>query len=1045
MKSILRGLLLVMVCVFVSSMVAAQTTQPRIGWEESFKDISLWKMAIDHPKSGTPPTCEALDGKIKITTCVGALDKNMKRPDWPEWPLNPGSEFSSFAVQYDVDVYLDLYHYLVVRIPEKSVIFSLWINDKPTKVCYTTGIHSQDLKELGLSGKQKICLKGSFLNTSGSVTLQYLRLVSELSEEEKKGLIGAGMAFREEKLTSIPYHGLEEFNKRAGRPARTGKEGSEWLVYRDSSTNAEIWKMTDLDSNEFKVSFNCDGSAFSLYGRRAPGFDIFDFKSRAFIGVKGGCTDAAARFSSTEPESMIIAENTSLAKERNDRMARRIDIIRFNFRTGERSEIASFEPKTWVVQEFFSSPVSSKMLFGLRESPQVFLIDPSLPAGKRVREITLPTRLKGAGLFNNDTEIGWYNCYTYQGFLMNLSTGNTIAANRPSVGHAAGGPFSYIGTYGDLRIVVPNGLHPQTEETADEVKIFANYIKPLETDYGHISANGKWMITDGMGGDLSGQHVMVPLNDPAAVMRICKHNTSRNDWDTNTYGYSSPDATKFAWVSDQFGNGDIYFAVTGRPAAPSNFKCELSGGKAVLSWKAPEGMRELAGYRIYLSKESGRGFVPLNREPLKGNRFTWIPGGQGTDFFVVAAVEPSGIEGSFSDEISIQPKGVTSAPLTCFKEAEEAEGKAPARIVLNGEASGSRYLRIHHASGAEPENGRIVFKPVLNPGKYALWLLARAEDSPGNWALMNGNPATTAVSGKRFAWYKIPAFVDVKEYGAVSVELQSSTDGLALDRIAVSSDPAFNPGNEELTVPQAPMTELAAEATAQSVKLSWSPSKAQNIARYDIHCGGSDDPLSLGNGTIIGSTADCFFTDWGLKPATEYTYRVVAVDSRGNYSKAATLKVSTAAQPVQIISGEKTIDPAAPERITFTLDVKDEAPLMLWAKYRPAFVKDFAVGVEIDGNKAGNWKLRAPYRPMWWTLTAKEGGPALEFVDKISAGGKDVFTLAPGKHSVTLVLNPKLADKQHVILELKASNDHSFRPAGYDPRADFPKGPTHYN
>ena len=1044
MKNTLRWLAMLLFCAFVPALVAAQDALPRVGWEESFRDISLWKNSIDHPESGTPPTAEALDGKIKITTCVGALDQNMKRPDWPEWPLNPGSEFSSFAVQYDVDVDLDLYHYLVVRIPEKSVIFSLWLNDKQTKVCYTTGIHSQDLKELGLSGKQKLCLKGSFLNTSGSVTLQYLRLVSELSEEEKKGLIGAGMAFREEKLTSVPYHGLEEFNKRAGRPARTGNEGSEWLVYRDTSTNAEIWKMTDLDANEFKVSFNCDGSAFSLYGRRAPGFDIFDWKTRAFIAVKGGCTDAAARFSTTEPESMIIAENTSLAKERNDKAARRIDIIRFNFRTGERSKIANFEPKTWVVQEFFSSPVSSKMLFGLRESPQVFLIDPSLPEGKRVREITLSTRLKGVGLFNNDTEIGWYNCYTYQGFFMNLLTGMIVPANRPSVGHAAGGPNSFIGTYGDMRIVVPNGLHAQTEETADNVKIFGNYKKPLETDYGHISANGKWMITDGMGGDLTGQHVMVPLNDPAAVMRICKHNTSRNDWDTNTYGYSSPDATKFAWVSDQFGNGDIYFAVTGRPASPSSLKCELSGGKAVLSWKAPEGMRELAGYRIYLSKESGRGFVPLNHEPLKGNSFTWTPGGNGADFFVVAAVEPSGIEGSFSDEISVQPEGATSAPLTSFKEAEETDWTRPARIVLNGEASGSRYLRIHHASSDEPENGEITFKPVLNPGKYALWISARAENSSGSWAL-SGGESSPEISGNRFAWYKFPKLVDIKGPGVISIALQSSTEGLALDKIAVSSDPSFTPGKEELTVSPAPVTELSSEAAPQSIKLSWKPSKAQNIARYDIHCGGSDDPKSLGNGTIIGSTADCFFTDWGLKPATEYDYKVVAVDSRGNSSAVSTLKVSTAAQPVQTISGEKLVDPADPQKITFTIDVKDEAPFMLWAKYRPAFVKDFTVAVEIDGNKAGNWKLRAPYRPMWWTLTAKEEGPALEFVDKISAGGKDFFTLAPGKHSVTLVLNPKLADKQHLIMELKASNDHSFRPAGYDPRADFPKGPTHYN
>ncbi|MEI7904740.1 MAG: fibronectin type III domain-containing protein [Candidatus Firestonebacteria bacterium] len=356
--------------------------------------------------------------------------------------------------------------------------------------------------------------------------------------------------------------------------------------------------------------------------------------------------------------------------------------------------------------------------------------------------------------------------------------------------------------------------------------------------------------------------------------------------------------------------------------------------------------------------------------------------------------------------------------------------------MLDGEASGSRYLRIHKASAEEPKAGSVLFKTVLAPGKYALWVAEREEnpEAPGIKA-----------SGKVFSWKKMPGTIEVNNAGEWPITVVRSAEGLAIDRIAVSSDPSFDPRMESLTSAPAAVNSLTAETTPQSVVLKWKASTALNIARYDVHCGGSDDIKSLGNATVIGSTADCSFTDWGLKPGTEYIYRVVAIDSRGNSSEVSTLKVSTAAQPVQIISGEKSGDPSATQKITFTLEVKDEAPLMLWAKYRPAFVKDFNVAVEIDGIKAGNWKLRAPYRPMWWTLTAKENGPALEFVDKILADGKDVFTLAPGKHTITIGLNPKLADNQHVVLELKASNDHSFRPAGYDPRADFPKGPTHYN
>jgi hypothetical protein len=143
-----------------------------------------------------------------------------------------------------------------------------------------------------------------------------------------------------------------------------------------------------------------------------------------------------------------------------------------------------------------------------------------------------------------------------------------------------------------------------------------------------------------------------------------------------------------------------------------------------------------------------------------------------------------------------------------------------------------------------------------------------------------------------------------------------------------------------------------------------------------------------------------------------------------------------------VVAGYATLpkqDDATPARMTFTLDVKDEAPFMIWVKYRPGYVKKLDVPVEIDGKNFGTWRLRAPYRLMGRTLVSGRRGALRTYVDKLMPGGKDVFRLTPGRHTITLVLDPALGDGQHSFAEVTATNDHSYRPEGYDPRADFMK------
>ena len=436
-----------------------------------------------------------------------------------------------------------------------------------------------------------------------------------------------------------------------------------------------------------------------------------------------------------------------------------------------------------------------------------------------------------------------------------------------------------------------------------------------------------------------------------------------------------------------------------------------------LSWEADEETREVGGYRIYRSTKSGSGFLALNRTPVTSTTFTDDAPGAGPLFYLAAAVEPSGLEGHFSNEASVGTEAGTLR--TLYIEAENCAWSPPLREVIHGSASGARYIRYHRAAPEEPAEGVLRYKVDLPGGGFTAWLRCRSEAKGEDWLWRKTDP------------------------GSPPGEIRVTEDGLAIDQICLTNDPADAPaGAPRLTKPPAAVSALSmTKATPQSVELQWEASPAPNVARYDVHVG--EAPEELGNETIVGSTTDSTFVDWGLRPGTTYTYQVVAVNSRGQSSKPVSIAAATRARAIQTIASEPQV---AGDKTSFAVNVAAEGEFMLWAKYSPAYVasKQLRVGVEIDGKKAGTWRLRAPYRPMGWTLAKKGKGEAHIFVDKVSADGKDVFKLPPGQHTVVLTLDPKLGEDRHIFEQLAASNDHSHRPEGYDPRADFKKSKRMY-
>lgn len=166
--------------------------------------------------------------------------------------------------EYDQEVDLDKYHYVVMKIDEKSMYSILEINRKPVQVAYTTGIMAQDLKQLGFTGKQKIRIDLDIMNNNRQLKADYIRLVSELTDEEKAHLVRPPVRLYKEGIEDHLYQRLEALNARSARIWRDGSE--EKAIFRDVGTAAITWRMTadpaDEGFSERFAMWTPDGSAF---------------------------------------------------------------------------------------------------------------------------------------------------------------------------------------------------------------------------------------------------------------------------------------------------------------------------------------------------------------------------------------------------------------------------------------------------------------------------------------------------------------------------------------------------------------------------------------------------------------------------------------------------------------------------------------------------------------------------------------------------------------------------------------------------------------
>jgi len=682
-------------------------------------------------------------------------------------------------------------------------------------------------------------------------------------------------------------------------------------------------------------------------------------------------------------------------------------------------------------------------------------------ASQRVRRIALPMRMKGAFLSHDDQRVTWSRCYFFQCWQMDLATGKTEMAHSPTYGaHNLMGRDATVGRYVTMLLWHRLGVLPLDETQSDQVRIWANWATPVPSDYGQLSVDDRWAVTNGMEGELAGKRMLIDGHETGTLLQVVHDFTSRNSWDCNTYSRLSPDTTKIAYMSDALGDTDVYIALTRRPQAPRDLTLSREGAQVRLRWQPSASAREVAGYNVYRSRESGRGYQRINRERILGTEFVDTPP-SGAAFYAVAAEEHSELEGLYSEEAHTGD----ATRFRVFADVEEGALTPPLRQHFDGDCSNFRCVRIWKETPQEQTGTAAIQVAVPADGLYHVWARAKGR---GEFLC---SAAKANVASEAWSWVRADPPLSLRA-GRQTLTLRSESDGLCLDLLLLTNSADDRPTrpDDRGATPSAVQGLRAVEATPNQARLAWTASSDPNVDFYSVHVGEQPD-FEPGNATILASGKSTEFLDWGFKPGRPLHYKVLAVSKRGVASSPAAIRVdipSLESATLELRIEDATLgdglargeskgfafawlpQPLAANAPRPKATWKFSAPLdgtyYLWARYTTLDAKRVSLlWVETDGEQrlhGTNWRLRFPC-----TLTRHLGGvtpdEATWFTDKIAsgwwAGPFDSVTLTRGEHTLSVAFEPTHAPNGPRLSAVFLSNDPSYRAPGFDPRVDFRK------
>ncbi|MCD6360407.1 MAG: hypothetical protein J7M38_06020, partial [Armatimonadetes bacterium] len=510
--------------------------------------------------------------------------------------------------------------------------------------------------------------------------------------------------------------------------------------------------------------------------------------------------------------------------------------------------------------------------------------------------------------------------------------------------------------------------------------------------------------------------------------RICAPNTQLDyqTYECEAHLESSRDGTKIAYASDMMGNVDLYSVVMKLPDAPRNLTATVAGGSTRLTWEPGEHSYEVGGYDVWASDTSGEGYRLMTPESVEGTRATIE--GAGARFFVVTAVERSGLEGMPSNEADTAPDG---APLRLWFEPETGEMTRPMIQHFQPDCSGMYCVT---AMTAQEGTAAVTLAVrVPRPGSYRLWARTRgiAQDATIHVALGDTDAGEVAAGSEDWAWVRGPSLE--LPAGETALKLTAPTAGSSVDQILLTTDADYIPEGVTLRLRAAPVdlstvTGLRAEALSPYlVRLDWDAAGVPGLDHYNVYCS-TDGSEPAGQEHIIGSPVENMRFDWGLPPGAECVYRVTCVDRMGNEGPPAEVRVTTPAIERHLeelsVSGELL---QAPVSVSFEVPRDDDYVLWLRVASRDGQRRPSRPRVTLDGETVtGRWIIPMKY------VTKGHGGPIKDTWLWVTVPlGKvrpvAVRTLAAGAHKVEI---GRIRSGDIAVDGAVVTNDLSWLPEG---------------
>ena len=1045
------------IVITVTDFLGAQEKDDRIGFAEEFDSVEGWKVT----SGGAAKTMKSENGIAVFDTYIGGF----KRIKLPNQPSVSGRIYVNKTYEQEVD--FDKYHYIVMNIVQKNMLTILYVNSvdgrKQTHVAASTGVAAQDITPLGLKGRQKVSFAFKIMNTGGVCKVDYIRFVSRLTDEEKKGLIAPPLKLYKEGIKRHPYQKLEALWQRAPRPwPSLPKNYEERALFRDVGTGMPVWRHTASPAHEGLKGrtkpyvWRPDGSSISA-GWRTYFFAEDKWKNKG--GRSYTPRDYVPPKEKKEPVYEIV----------DDKANKKIIFKRLKPKQ-EEAEIIYEHPypaKPYYYRAMIR--ISGNRLIAVFRGAEAVLVCPEEKDEKKKVRVTqmLPIQSdKGSGIsgdgryFRRLTPFGSYHNSIVDMVEQKVFPGALFTQTHGMVGK----PWRIM-TYGGTGKVLihNNAFAPGNYTPGKDIRVYGVWNDRLSTDYGEMTKDCRYGITNGTKGELGGQYLLFDRLDAGTILRLCTYNVSYATYDLRAKVSTSLDYTKLAYASDMLGTADFYITIIRRPDTPVEVKAEQAGSGVKLSWSAPINYREIKGYNVYRSEKSGLGYKRINKEFVTGTEFTdaEAPAGKAV-FYLVATEEHSGLMSVFSPEVSVS---LQNEPIILHYEAESQEKARPVRDVVDGYASGYRAVRLTKLAADEDVGTFTISTNLPRKGNYAVWGLCRGyrEENKGKFTLKLGGKSVGELPVEKGEWVWVKSRLKVSLEPDSKLVVTSADDSIMVDKIIITDDEKYTPRTvDDRKAAPAPVKGLkVANTTADSVELAWEASPDPDIYCYSVYCSEKAN-FTPGNETLVCSRAGkrASVTDWGLKLGTKYYYKVVAIDKLGNESKPAVAGVDT--PKIEPVTVEVPLGNASPseglqkathagaecykypnveagkQTLKYDFEIPADGEYYVWLQYIPTYNVKIeygeGLGVMVDGKNVGSMSIPGFAPP-------RRSRDKRWFYGRLKNRAK----LLKGKHSLTIVFEEaKGRDRSRtrrgqLVSKLWVTNDVSYVPAGYSPQIMFSK------